>query len=47
MLSFLIIAGPPHVRPMGTMTAVAGEPLRVTCPVAGYPITDISWRKGK
>lgn len=27
------------------MTAVAGETLRLKCPVAGYPIEEIKWEK--
>ncbi|CAL4117644.1 unnamed protein product, partial [Meganyctiphanes norvegica] len=37
--------GPPHVRPMGQMTAVAGETFVITCPVAGYPVDKIVWKK--
>ena len=40
-------AGRPHVRPMGPVSAVAGETFRVQCPVAGFPITSITWAKGK
>lgn len=32
---------------MPNMSAVAGEPLYVACPVAGYPIDSIVWQKGK
>ena len=39
-------AGPPHVRPLGSVTAVAGETFKVRCPVAGYPIQSITWSKG-
>lgn len=28
------------------MTAVAGENLRLKCPVAGYPIEEIKWERG-
>lgn len=28
------------------MTAVAGETLRLKCPVAGYPIEEIRWERG-
>ncbi|XP_071527560.1 cell adhesion molecule Dscam2-like isoform X6 [Panulirus ornatus] len=42
----LHVYGRPHVRAMGPMSAVAGETFRVKCPVAGYPITSITWSKG-
>jgi hypothetical protein len=32
---------------MPNVSAVAGEPLYVACPVAGYPIDLIVWNKGK
>jgi hypothetical protein len=32
---------------MPNISAVAGEPLYVACPVAGYPIDSIVWQKGK
>ncbi|XP_042228251.1 LOW QUALITY PROTEIN: Down syndrome cell adhesion molecule-like protein Dscam2 [Homarus americanus] len=41
----LHVYGRPHVRPMGPMSAVAGETFTVRCPVAGYPISSISWAK--
>lgn len=40
------LSGAPHVRTLGTVTAVAGETFRVRCPVAGYPIQTITWAKG-
>jgi len=39
----LRIFGPPMVRPMRNVSAVAGEPLMVTCPVGGHPIEGIFW----
>ena len=42
----LNIYGPPQVRPMGALSAVAGESLIVTCPVGGHPIEKITWMKG-
>lgn len=42
----LFFAGPPYVRPMPNVSAVAGEPLYIPCPVAGYPIDSITWEKG-
>jgi len=32
---------------MPNVSAVAGEPLYVACPAAGYPIDSIVWHKGK
>lgn len=32
---------------MTRITAVAGENMRIKCPVAGYPINEIRWEKGK
>ena len=43
----LNVYGPPVVRPMGSLSAVAGEAFSVTCPVGGHPIHKITWRKGK
>ncbi|XP_068213179.1 cell adhesion molecule Dscam2-like isoform X2 [Palaemon carinicauda] len=41
----LHVYGPPHVRTMGAVSAVAGETFRVRCPVAGFPIKSIRWTK--
>lgn len=38
--------GDPYVRPMNKITAVAGENMKIKCPVAGYPINEIRWEKG-
>lgn len=43
----LRIYGPPFVRPMDNVSAVAGEPLSLYCPVAGHPIDSIFWEKSK
>lgn len=40
-------AGDPYVRPMNKITAVAGENMKIKCPVAGYPINEIRWEKGE
>jgi hypothetical protein len=42
----LNVYGPPTVRPMGPLTAVAGLTFRVACPVGGHPIHKITWHKG-
>ncbi|XP_044591619.1 Down syndrome cell adhesion molecule-like protein Dscam2 isoform X3 [Cotesia glomerata] len=41
----LNIYGLPHVRPMGSYAAVAGETTVIKCPVAGFPIASITWEK--
>lgn len=47
-LSYATIAtGDPYVRPMNKITAVAGENMKIKCPVAGYPINEIRWEKGE
>ena len=42
----LNVYGPPSVRAMGTLTAVAGKRWEVMCPVGGYPIAEVVWSKG-
>ncbi|XP_066995296.2 cell adhesion molecule Dscam2 [Anabrus simplex] len=39
------VYGLPYIRPIPNVTAVAGEPLYIACPVAGYPIESITWEK--
>ncbi|XP_066603211.1 cell adhesion molecule Dscam2-like isoform X2 [Prorops nasuta] len=41
----LNIYGPLSIRPMPTVSAVAGKALKIKCPVAGYPIESITWEK--
>ncbi|XP_017766445.1 PREDICTED: Down syndrome cell adhesion molecule-like protein Dscam2 isoform X1 [Eufriesea mexicana] len=41
----LNIYGLPYVRPMSTVSAVAGKQFHIKCPVAGYPIESIVWEK--
>ncbi|KAF2366284.1 Fibronectin type III, partial [Trinorchestia longiramus] len=41
----LNVYGPPTIRHMGQLTAVAGETLSVTCPVGGHPVHKITWQK--
>ncbi|XP_076325900.1 cell adhesion molecule Dscam1-like [Tachypleus tridentatus] len=38
------VIGPPFVRQMENMTVVEGETFNVRCPVAGYPVKEISWQ---
>lgn len=47
MFRCLSIAGLPYVRPMSTVSAVAGKQFHIKCPVAGYPIESIVWEKGE
>lgn len=37
----------PYIRPMPSISAVAGKSLTLKCPAAGYPIDSIVWEKGK
>ncbi|VVC98465.1 unnamed protein product [Leptidea sinapis] len=39
----LNIYGPPSVRQMAPVRAVAGENITVLCPYAGYPISEVRW----
>uniref|UniRef100_A0A8D8VVZ6 Down syndrome cell adhesion molecule-like protein Dscam2 n=1 Tax=Cacopsylla melanoneura TaxID=428564 RepID=A0A8D8VVZ6_9HEMI len=39
------VYGAPFVRAMGNVSAIAGEPLYLGCPVAGYPIESIFWER--
>lgn len=41
----LNVYGLPFIRHMDKKAIVAGETLRVTCPVAGYPIESIIWER--
>jgi hypothetical protein len=41
----LNIFGPPYVRAISPIKAVAGEDLIVNCPYSGYPIDNIRWEK--
>ncbi|KAL3174686.1 hypothetical protein MRX96_011083 [Rhipicephalus microplus] len=42
----LNVLGPPLVRPMAPISAVAGESLRLDCHYSGYPVEGISWTRG-
>ncbi|GIY39004.1 down syndrome cell adhesion molecule-like protein Dscam2 [Caerostris darwini] len=39
------VFGPPFVRSMSNLSVVAGETLRLQCPVGGHPIEAIKWEK--
>lgn len=41
----LNIFGPPYVRAISPVKAIAGEDLIVFCPFSGYPIENIRWEK--
>ncbi|KAK8389761.1 hypothetical protein O3P69_009037 [Scylla paramamosain] len=41
----LNVYGPPFVRAMPNVTAVAGEDVRLWCPAGGYPVPAVSWRR--
>jgi hypothetical protein len=43
----LCSAGLPYIRLIPKVTAVAGETLKLKCPVAGYPIEDIRWERSE
>jgi hypothetical protein len=45
-LLLLLPSGLPIIRKMPPISAVAGEPLAVTCPAAGFPIHAVTWEKG-
>ncbi|KAM7292976.1 Down syndrome cell adhesion molecule homolog [Ixodes scapularis] len=39
------VPGRPVVRPMRNLTVVAGEIIKLRCPVAGYPLESINWER--
>lgn len=41
----LNFVGLPYIRILPKVTAVAGEQLKLKCPVAGYPIEEIHWER--
>ncbi|XP_029043938.2 Down syndrome cell adhesion molecule-like protein Dscam2 isoform X4 [Osmia bicornis bicornis] len=41
----LNVYGLPYIRLIPKVTAVAGETLRLKCPVAGHPIEEIKWER--
>lgn len=42
----LNVFGPPYVRTISPIKAIAGEDLIVYCPFSGYPVESIRWEKG-
>ncbi|XP_026317872.1 Down syndrome cell adhesion molecule-like protein Dscam2 isoform X4 [Hyposmocoma kahamanoa] len=43
--SRLNIYGPPYVRPIGPIRAVAGRELVLYCPYSGYPVSSVKWER--
>ncbi|XP_055923956.1 cell adhesion molecule Dscam2 isoform X1 [Eupeodes corollae] len=42
----LNVFGPPYVRAIGPIKAVANDDIAIYCPFSGYPIEQIRWEKG-
>ncbi|XP_043491862.1 Down syndrome cell adhesion molecule-like protein Dscam2 isoform X4 [Polistes fuscatus] len=42
----LNIYGPPYIRSIGPVRAIAGVDTTITCPYSGYPITTVEWSRG-
>lgn len=42
----LIISGPPYIRSIGPVRAIAGVDTTIACPYSGYPITSVEWSRG-
>ena len=42
----LIISGPPYIRSIGPVRAIAGVDTTIACPYSGYPITSVEWSHG-
>lgn len=41
------VYGPPFVHSMSNVSVISTGRLRLDCPVSGYPIEEIRWRKGR
>jgi Down syndrome cell adhesion protein len=41
----LNVYGPPYVRAIGPINAIASEDLIIHCPFSGYPIESIRWER--
>ena len=41
------VYGAPTVHPLSNISITSGGKLSLDCPVSGYPITEIKWRKGQ
>ncbi|XP_015122999.1 Down syndrome cell adhesion molecule-like protein Dscam2 [Diachasma alloeum] len=42
----LNIYGPPYIRSIGPVRAIAGVDTTIACPYSGYPITSVKWSRG-
>ncbi|XP_076279934.1 Down syndrome cell adhesion molecule 3 isoform X5 [Lasioglossum baleicum] len=42
----LNIYGPPYIRSIGPVRAIAGVDTTIACPYSGYPITSVEWARG-
>ncbi|XP_044594739.1 Down syndrome cell adhesion molecule-like protein Dscam2 [Cotesia glomerata] len=42
----LNIYGPPYIRSIGPVRAIAGIDTTIACPYSGYPITSVEWSRG-
>ncbi|TGZ53114.1 Uncharacterized protein DBV15_05473 [Temnothorax longispinosus] len=42
----LNIYGPPYIRSIGPVRAIAGVDITIACPYSGYPITSVGWTRG-
>jgi len=38
--------GPPYIRSIGPVRAIAGVDITIACPYSGYPITSVEWTRG-
>ncbi|XP_044017269.1 Down syndrome cell adhesion molecule-like protein Dscam2 [Aphidius gifuensis] len=43
--SRLNIYGPPYIRSIGPIRAIAGDDTTIACPYSGYPITSVEWSR--
>ncbi|KMQ94061.1 down syndrome cell adhesion molecule [Lasius niger] len=41
----LNIYGPPYIRSIGPVRAIAGVDITIACPYSGYPITSVGWTR--
>ncbi|XP_053986908.1 cell adhesion molecule Dscam2 isoform X2 [Hylaeus volcanicus] len=42
----LNIYGPPYIRSIGPVRAIAGVDTTIACPYSGYPVTSVEWSHG-
>lgn len=42
----VFVSGSPYVKPMQNVTILVGQNVAVHCPVTGYPLDRIYWKKG-